>query len=388
MKILFLISRFLDGGIDTVLVEYLNSIVSLTDHEVELSISLRMNEAEVFLPRLSEKVKVHYLVDQDWMTAYKRSKHHHRRRPLLGMLDELLVNPLRRLQMHRRLCRLSKGKDVVVDFDSCHASFMSAIPHGTKKLAWFHFSFNQEMRRDPRRINRLKRRCQKYDRMVMISDDMQREFMALCPEYASRVVRIYNSVNLETMQMKSSQALPSEWEQNPFILAIERLEESQKDLTTLIRAYSLLDMADKPHLCIIGEGASRQQLEALIRELKVDDCVYLLGFQSNPYPWIRKAEMVVHSSKFEGLPTVLIESLLMGKVIVCSDCPTGPREILNDGKAGILVPMGDAQAMADAIKRALTDSDLRSSLLINAREHCKLFTSEQCVHDFNRLINS
>ena len=76
---------------------------------------------------------------------------------------------------------------------------------------------------------------------------------------------------------------------------------------------------------------------------------------SNPYPYIKRCEIFVHSSQYEGLPTVMIEALLLDKMIVATDCPTGPREILNGGKAGILTPVGDIEALAKAMHEALTD---------------------------------
>ncbi len=389
MKILFLISRFLDGGIDTVLVEYLNNLCQLTEHDIHLAIGLKMNQSEVFLSRLSPKVKISYLVDQNWLTSYKRSKHHHQKRVFAGIVDELLLNPIRRMQMKNRLRKLAADKDVIIDFDSCHASLISSAPDRAKKIAMFHFSLMSEQKRSPRRVRRLQKGFRKYDHIITISEAMRREMESLWQEHRHKVACIYNSLNLENIEQKAGLKVENPLIEQRYILAIERLEESQKDLTTLIKAYALLtkkNCSELPLLYIIGEGKSRSELEALISQLHLEQQVKLLGFISNPYPWIKAAAAIVHSSKFEGLPTVQIEALLLGKLIVSTDCPTGPSEILNDGKAGLLTPVGDAEALANAMERILTDKELQSQLLKEARLHSFLFSPERNIQLLEQLF--
>lgn len=386
MKILFLISRFLDGGIDTVLVEYLNALCSLTEHEVTLAIGLKMNEAEVFLSRIDKKVRVEYLVDQDWLTSYKRKKHHHQENALLGAFDEICLNPLRRLQMHNRLRKLSKDMDVVIDFDACFGSFMLDIPSKVRKIMWFHFSIKTESERAPKRILRLEKRFERYDRIVLISDAMLEEAVTFIPQYKDRYCRIYNCINKEVAFAKS--VADCDTGKEPYLLAVERLEESQKDITSLVKAYSVLKKKkpDAPLLYIIGEGKSRGEIEELIDRLNLGDYIRLLGFVSNPYPWIRNAEMVVHSSKFEGLPTVLIEALILGKVIISSDCPTGPDEILSHGESGVLVPVGDYMAFAEAVLKVLDDTEVKNRILPNAAKHSMNFLPDNSIRELERII--
>ena len=99
-----------------------------------------------------------------------------------------------------------------------------------------------------------------------------------------------------------------------------------------------------------------------------------LGFQPTPLPWILHCKIFVHSAKFEGLPTVLIEALLLDKLIVATDCPTGPREILDHGRCGLLTPVGDAPAFAAAVLQLLNDKSLQQRLLSAAEEQKKIFT--------------
>ena len=99
-----------------------------------------------------------------------------------------------------------------------------------------------------------------------------------------------------------------------------------------------------------------------------------------------KAQLIVHSSKFEGLPTVLIEALMLNKLIVSSDCPTGPAEILKNGKAGILVPVGDVEAFANAIEHILSDKQLQGNLLREIKKHKKTFMAEKNISTLEQLF--
>lgn len=138
----------------------------------------------------------------------------------------------------------------------------------------------------------------------------------------------------------------------PVLLAAGRLTV-QKDFPTLLRAFALVRQSLNARLIIIGEGEDRPALESLMRELGVEEHVQLPGFVGNPFSYMAHAALFVLSSRWEGLPTVLIEAMCCGAPIVATDCPSGPREILADGRYGHLVPVGDAKALASAIGIAL-----------------------------------
>ena len=104
---------------------------------------------------------------------------------------------------------------------------------------------------------------------------------------------------------------------------------------------------------ILGEGDQRSKLNELAIQLGIEHDVSLPGWVENPYPYMVRASLFVLSSKFEGLPGVLIEALFSGVPLVATDCPSGPREILIDGKYGQLVPVGDPSALARAMENAL-----------------------------------
>jgi glycosyltransferase involved in cell wall biosynthesis len=155
----------------------------------------------------------------------------------------------------------------------------------------------------------------------------------------------------------------------------------QKDFPTLLRAFAQLRQTRHARLLILGEGEERQMLEALSARLGVNEDVSLPGFVENPYPYMVNASVFALSSRWEGLPTVLIEVLYCGTPVVATDCPSGPREILRSGEIGRLVPMEEPAALAEAIAATLDANGPQPS-----RESWQPYTLETVVDQYVDLL--
>jgi glycosyltransferase involved in cell wall biosynthesis len=185
-----------------------------------------------------------------------------------------------------------------------------------------------------------------------VADDLAR--IARLPRQPIRV--IYNPVVSETLLAKSREPSAHRWLHQgdiPVIVGMGRLTR-QKDFATLIRAFALAQERMPSRLVILGEGEDRATLKGLCRSLGVAENVDLPGFVANPYAVLSRAALFVLSSRWEGLPGVLIEALACGARVVATDCPSGPREILDNGRYGQLCPVGDVPAMAAAMVHVLT----------------------------------
>lgn len=171
-----------------------------------------------------------------------------------------------------------------------------------------------------------------------------------------RLVRvIYNPIVTPEFVEKTRALLGHPWfepGEPPVVLAVGRLR-AQKDFGLLIRAFAQIRQERPARLLILGEGEDRPVLEATITEFGLGQDVSLPGYVANPYPYMRQAAVFVLSSRWEGLPGVLIEALYCGVPIVATDCHSGPREILVDGQYGRLVPVGDVEGLAAAMVAAL-----------------------------------
>jgi glycosyltransferase involved in cell wall biosynthesis len=172
---------------------------------------------------------------------------------------------------------------------------------------------------------------------------------------------IYNPVVTPGFRKKAEAPLEHPWFEAggpPVLLGVGRLCP-QKDFSTLIQAFAQARKERSARLLILGEGRDRPALEAMVRELGLEQDVALPGFIENPYPYMVRASLFVLSSRWEGLGNVLVEAMYCGVPLVATDCPHGPREILVDGKYGTLIPVGDAGALARAIQAGLNGKALR-----------------------------
>ncbi len=199
-----------------------------------------------------------------------------------------------------------------------------------------------------------------------------------------RIQVVYNPVITPAMLAGAGgQAADHPWfapRQPPVMLGVGRLTR-QKDFPTLIRAFAEVRRRRPGRLMIIGEGEDRSALQGLAGELGLADDVALPGFRANVMAYMAGSELFVLSSAWEGLPTVLIEALAAGTRVVSTDCPSGPREILQDGRLGALVPVGDAGALAAAMIDALDRP--RGTVPPDALSP---FTSDAAVDQYLRLI--
>jgi glycosyltransferase involved in cell wall biosynthesis len=166
----------------------------------------------------------------------------------------------------------------------------------------------------------------------------------------------------------------------PMIINVGRLIE-QKDQQTLIQAFAKVRSNRRCRLVILGEGEKRETLAALAHKLGVGSDVLMPGFIANPYSWMRKSAVFVLSSKFEGLPTVLIEAMQCGVPVISADCPSGPAEILEAGRWGRLFKPGDSDALASGIEDALD-----GKLLADVRQRAADFSIEAAVSRYVALF--
>jgi glycosyltransferase involved in cell wall biosynthesis len=193
------------------------------------------------------------------------------------------------------------------------------------------------------------------DAIVAVSNGVADDYAKLVGIDRARIQVIYNPVVSPAMLDKSRQPVDHPWlqpGQPPVILGVGRLNP-QKDFHNLLRAFAILRKGRQARLIILGQGEERASLEALVEELKIGGDVALPGFADNPFAYMAKAAVFALSSRFEGLPTVLIEAMACGCQVVSTDCPSGPREIFAAAGAGTLVPVGDPAALADGIGKCL-----------------------------------
>lgn len=256
--------------------------------------------------------------------------------------------------------------DLFVDYDGMAYKYAEKI-NIDKKIIWQHTAMSSE-----KNIKRTEKRLDKYDKIVLLCDDMKNDFIKIFPKLKNKFYRIYNFLDLDRIDnMKNDCSELSLKEQEMikenYCVKIARLDYP-KDFDTLIKAFKTLkNKGINEKLYIIGEGEQRKDLEDKLKNNNLEDTIYLLGRKNNPYVWLNNADIFVHSSKREGFGMVLVEAMACNKLVVSSDCKVGPREILEDGKNGELYNVGDHIKLAKLLEKYIKNPDLKEKYVENSK---------------------
>lgn len=191
------------------------------------------------------------------------------------------------------------------------------------------------------------------DALTCVSKDMVGQYQTIFKN--TKHVDVYNIIDEIQSRKKIAEYVEHPWFQTkkvPLLIAAGRLA-SWKGFEDLIRAIKEVSLTKKVHLLILGDGPLRNELSELILELNLSESIQLLGYVENPLKYFSQADVFILSSLVEGMPNVLVEAMMCGCTPVATDCPTGPRELLQDGKYGYLIPMNNLKALANGILAAI-----------------------------------
>jgi len=201
--------------------------------------------------------------------------------------------------------------------------------------------------------------------LTCVSRDMVDQYKVVLR--SNRHVCVYNIIDDIQSRERMNESVEDEFfnvKGEPILIAAGNLV-FWKGFSDLLLAMSELTKTRKTKLIILGDGPLRAELEDQIKKLSLERVVKILGYVENPLKYFKKADIFVLSSHVEGMPNVLVEAMMSGCTPVATNCPTGPRELLQNGRYGYLVPVGDAVAMAEGIKLAL-DKPISEDLLREA----------------------
>lgn len=358
---LFHVADFNDGGIESSLMQWLR-IYDRARFVVTLSVMFSSPAFEQrFRAQIPADVGIEILTDKPWLNVFQARRYAHRLSKL-GRVGRDVFNTLAvRPYVKARVAGLARRHDIIIDFDMSLRRLAGRF--GVAWLGVNHFSFDARLGGRRRKMKRLLAQYGRYDGIAALNRHMADEASALFNGHLRNVFVLPNAIDIDRIRENGAHVEPPPC-LGPYIVSVARLDEIQKDHRTLLRAYARLvethaGGALQEDLVIVGDGGFRAELEALAVELGIGERVHFTGYRNNPHAVVARASALVLSSRYEGMPMVLLEALALGKPVISTDCPTGPREILDDGRFGLLVPVGDVDAMADALSRLLSDDVLR-----------------------------
>ena len=267
------------------------------------------------------------------------------------------------------------------------ASLLSGVP--TRIVVRTGTTVSEDLRmRKPldRLINGLSMRhlYKKTHKVILPSSDAVEDFLKVTHLPEHQVLSVPSPVLTPELIKKASGNCKHPWlldKKVPVVVGIGELS-GRKDFATLIRAFARVRSKRPVRLVIFGEGKQRHSLEALVASLDLSESVDLPGFSVNPYPELTRADLYVHSSTVEGSPVALMEAVSLGVPSVSTNCPSGPREILQDGRFGPLVGIGDIEAMAAAMILTLDNPPDREFI----RKAGRAFTLEESTSAYLRVL--
>lgn len=383
-KVLFYNGSLRMGGIERVLVEVLQNI-DRSKMSIDLMIEDGIKGLNVFEKDIPKDIKIYYLKSEELIQKtdfYRKNKK--------NIFYKIMYNIMMNYEGYikrKNFKKMIKGKsyDVVIDFDMGLSKHIDLIK-AEKKIAWIHASIKNWYEKESK-IRRLEKRLEKYGKVVTICDEMKNETGKLLPNIKNKLVRIYNPFNFDRIKNLADdyENINMSLYKQAYIISIARLTLHQKDFFTLIKGFKLVKKYGfKEKLYILGDGPDKEKIQKMISEEKMENEIFLLGNIKNPYPWIKNSKMLVHSSKYEGLPTVLIESLILDKIVISSRCPTGPSEILENGEIGFLYEIGDYRKLSELITENLKNNISNEKI----NQKIQKYSVEKIIKEYEQIILS
>ena len=225
-----------------------------------------------------------------------------------------------------------------------------------------------------------------YNHIVGLTDDFVNEFRRDFPEYRGRVTRIYNPIDGDKIR---AMAVHGARHPGRYFCQVSRLDPVQKDIPTLIRAFNMFwAAAGTPDvdLLIVGNGSQMAELKQMVADLPCARHIVFVGATPNPYGYMAGAMATILATRYEGLPTVLIESAVLGTPCISADCPNGPREILMNGRAGLLFDVGDAVKLATHMTGIWQNTVNTRQLIDTASQNLDRFAPDAAASQITHLI--
>ncbi|MCS5422315.1 MULTISPECIES: glycosyltransferase [Psychrilyobacter] len=387
-KVLIYNGQLFMGGIEKVLTRYLHALSLQEDLEIELLIKENDPEKNVLYKELPKNLKCTFIKSRKMVNF--REKMSSKRKNIFYNIIYQIMREIEKIQMKiflKSFFQKNDDIDVVIDFDMSLGKYLDKIKT-SKKIGWFHYSIAAKKgKKRERRRERLKG----YDKLVTICDEMTEELREIYPAEIEKVIRLYNPLDIDEVKttsqdMKNLNNEEKNLIKEKYLIGVSRLVHG-KGREDLIKIYAKLKVLGiKEKLYILGEGPEKEKLEKLIEELGLKKEVFLLGQKSNPYVWMRNASLFLHPSYGEGFGLVLAESMVCGTPVIAYDCPTGPKEILEDGKSGGLVNVGDIEKFTELVYETLKNPKSLENYMKNSKNRVLDFSIEKIIKQFIEML--
>jgi glycosyltransferase involved in cell wall biosynthesis len=229
------------------------------------------------------------------------------------------------------------------------------------------------------------------DKIISSTEEMRIDMYNNFNLPLSKIKVIQNPIDIKMIEKKSIEPINNtlfqmkSLEKYPIIMTMGRLSK-QKGFPYLLRAFKIVREKIKSRLVVLGEGELKNELENLAKNLNISNDVSFIGFKSNPYKYLSRANLFVLSSLWEGFPNSLVEAMVCGTPVISTNCSSGPKEIITSGVNGLLVPTENTEELAKAILEVLTNKKLSKMIAGGAIEKAKEFDVKKIIPEYENLF--
>lgn len=380
-KILIRIGSLRHGGAEKVLVTFLKNLPQ-DQYEIDLLLNLYSGK---YLTEVPAWVHILYLNKGEMITT-------NRLQDLPKKAFRVLYQKILKTFPKILYRYVLKGKKYDVELAAIHGmrdEILNSPLKFSKKIVWIHndlkkTEFHHYTREEFRKFFG-------FDKIMVISDKIQKDFedAATTEKEKQKIVRIYNPLDTEDIILKSQEPKARDQAEHsimkqPTFVSVGTVFP-QKGFDRLLKMHKkLLDEGFEHKILIIGDGYDFENIKKLQEKLKVTESSSLLGFTDNPYPFIKKADFYILSSRYEGFPTVLFEALTLKKNIIATDV-SGVREMLAEGRLGLIVDNSEA-GIYDGMKTALRHPEMFAQYEDNLRDYQMPFSLKNSVEALMKII--
>lgn len=379
MKILILHKGMVIGGVEKVLLSYVN-IFREMGIDIDILLTYNLSFKKEHLQDNLSSFPVYYTLSSQMSSnilnakeekkkSFRSKAYYELSRFYLNLRQSIVINSLVK----------NNSYDIVIDFSGVLEKARLNIIKDIPLIRWVHSE------NDVRDILRKPKKYHKYTKLVLITQGMRNALLCSNKFSEDKLHLVYNPINLEEIEKKSEQKLENI--EKHYFLTVSRLVEG-KGLFELIDIYDELKREGiREKLYILGDGELRPHLEEKIKQLSLENECILLGARENPFPYFKHSKLFLFTSESEGFGMVILESMACGTPTVVMDCPIGPKEILGENSTyGKLIPLHNSSDFIQAVRELLDNKELYQYYRMKGLERSLQFSSEKIKRELQLLF--
>ena len=386
-KIIFYTDSLIMGGAEKIALDYVKLLSELGKYDIKLLINEdNGKKGNILENEIPKNVKYEFIVSEKIMEKLNLYRELKQKNVLYKLFYNYYLKK-RRKEKRNIVDILKKEKyDYLIDF----YNILPSEVVDKRVICWQHMTLETLKKKDEKLF---KKKLEKIKYLIVLNEDMKKEIEVKFEKYKEKVKVIYNFFDIEKIKKISLDDTELNSKEKSLIkedyfFACCRIDK-QKDIDTLVESYKILKEKHnvKEKLYISGVGDQKKRLENLIKNYNLENDIVFLGLQKNPYIWMKNAKFFIHSSHREGFGMVLVEALITNGMVISSDCPVGPNEILENGKSGVLFPVGDKEKLVEEIEKVLTNKKIVENYKNEAKRRIEDFSKEKIKKRILEVLN-